>query len=57
MSAASLASEQSDDKNKTLAKNSKSDLKAAKEENDKLLKTGIYSNGNRWVAKVGVIIQ
>jgi hypothetical protein len=32
-------------------------MAAAKEENDKLLKTGTYSNANRWVAKIGVIVQ
>jgi hypothetical protein len=56
-SAASLASEQSGDQNKSLAKNSKSDMQAAREENDKLLKIGVYSNANRWVAKIGVIVQ
>lgn len=34
-----------------------SDTKAMKEENDRLLKTGAYSNANRWVAKLGVIVQ
>lgn len=58
MSAVSLTSEESGDKNKALAaKNSKRDMQAAKEENDRLLKTGMYSNANRWVAKIGVIIQ
>jgi hypothetical protein len=54
---ACLASEQNGDEKKSLAKNSKSDMQAAKEENDRLLKTGVYSNGNRWVAKIGVIVQ
>lgn len=41
---------------KTLKK-SKSSVGVSKEDNDKLLKTGIHSNSNPWVAKVGVIIQ
>lgn len=56
-SVASLSSEQNGGMNKSQRKNSKSDIAAAKEENDKLLKIGIYSNSNRWVAKVGVIVQ
>lgn len=35
----------------------KSETEITKEENDKLLKTGSYSNTNRWVAKLGVIVQ
>ena len=31
--------------------------KTTKEENDRLLKIGIYSNNNRWVAKLGVVVQ
>lgn len=31
--------------------------KTTKEENDRLLKIGIYSNNNRWVAKLGVIFE
>ena len=54
---ASLASEQNGGQNKLQRKNSKSDMAAAKEENDRLLKIGIYSNANRWVAKLGVIVQ
>lgn len=32
-------------------------IKMTKEENDRLLKIGVYSNSNRWVAKLGVIVQ
>ena len=38
-------------------RSTKSPAEATKEENDKLLKTGQYSNTNRWVAKLGVIVQ
>ena len=47
----------SSSKNKSSKRSSKSDADFAKEENDKLLKTGVYSNSNRWVAKLGVIVQ
>lgn len=39
------------------ARAGKSVAETTKEENDKLLKTGAYSNSNRWVAKLGVIVQ
>ena len=53
---ASLASEQNVGRNKLQRKNSKSDMAAAKEDHDKLLKIGIYSNANRLVFAVAVVL-